>query len=215
MEAGKQYGAQRLHIFKSILGCLPPGRLLDLGAGHGDFSRAAVDLHWEAVALDARETRFPEDLRDRVEFRLEPVEELGWDPTEFDLILFLGLHYHLTFGMQDAVFAHCSGVPILLDTHFAVEGAETEFSPALSQWEAPEGIPGQVYGEMGAVPADERRNEGLLASFNNDSSFWPTRAGLREHLRRHGYSHVWEYQHPFASIQRTFFLAMPTHADRG
>jgi 2-polyprenyl-3-methyl-5-hydroxy-6-metoxy-1,4-benzoquinol methylase len=47
-------------IFESILAPLAPGKLLDLGAGKGNFSMSAASFGWEVTAVDVRTVRWPE-----------------------------------------------------------------------------------------------------------------------------------------------------------
>lgn len=47
-------------IFRQLLAPLRPGRMLDLGAGKGNFSLSAAELGWEVTAVDARTVRWPD-----------------------------------------------------------------------------------------------------------------------------------------------------------
>lgn len=47
-------------IFRALLSLLRPGRLLDLPAGKGNFSLMAVELGWQATAVDVRTVRYPD-----------------------------------------------------------------------------------------------------------------------------------------------------------
>ena len=69
--------ARRMQLFDALIGRFPEGRLVDLGAGHGQFSLRAADAGWSVTAVDARETRFPPD--DRITWvRQDVLQRFGW-----------------------------------------------------------------------------------------------------------------------------------------
>src|SRR5215204_7009458 len=49
--------ARRLELFRTLLAAFQPGRLVDLGSGHGRFAQEAVIRGWDATAVDARTER--------------------------------------------------------------------------------------------------------------------------------------------------------------
>jgi SAM-dependent methyltransferase len=179
----------------AMLGLFPSGRLIDLGSGHGQFAQMATDLGWEVTATDVRAERFPVD--DRITWRVEDIRDA--DVSGFDLILCLGLFYHLALPDQLDLLRRCAGTPIVLDTHVATGG------PApmkLSEMRTVGGYEGQLYKEP-----DQIKNP--TASWGNDTSFWPTPAELVRMLGQFGYS-VLSAQ-PFYLPTRSFFLCLPRH----
>ena len=48
------------NIFRALLALLSPGKMLDLGAGKGNFSLSAAELGWMVTAVDARTVRWPD-----------------------------------------------------------------------------------------------------------------------------------------------------------
>lgn len=50
----------RLAQFRQILRPLRPGRLVNLGTGHGKFAMLAEGLGWEVTGVDARTQRLPQ-----------------------------------------------------------------------------------------------------------------------------------------------------------
>ena len=185
---------RRYELFDALLGVFPPGRLVDLGAGHGQFSIRAADAGWDVTAVDARTERFPDD--DRVKWVQLDVRDA--DLSGYDLVLCLGLFYHLTLADQLAFLERAAGTPIILDTHLAT----AQPTHALSAPVTVQGYVGRLYSERGW----KRRP---TASWANDSSFWPRPKAFYRMLREHGYGAVFAGA-PWVTTDRTFFLCLPT-----
>lgn len=160
-----------------------PGRLLDVGAGHGAFAVLADELGWEVTAVDARSDRFPSvpsitwveaDLRD-------------FEIRDYDLICLLGILYHLELDDQLALLRRCAGTPTILDTH-TTERADISID-AYEGW-----------------LFHEERAE-ATASWENEQSFWPTRASLIAMLEDCGYRFVLQLE-PDYYPHRTFYLCL-------
>ncbi len=80
-------GTWRLEIADQLLSLFPPGRVIDLGAGHGLFSQLAADRGWDVTAVDARTERFPDD--DRIRWIRGDIRDV--EVSSFDVVLCLGL----------------------------------------------------------------------------------------------------------------------------
>ena len=182
---------RRSEIYQRMLDLFRPGRLADLGAGHGTFSRIAADRGWEVTAIDARTERFPDDPR----IRWMHADVRDADVTGQDLVVCLGLFYHLTLADQLDLLKRCAGTPLLIDTHLAV-GVSTH---ALSAEVSSEGYTGRLYQEVLSSP---------LASWENTSSFWPDRPSFQRMLDDNGYGVVLTAE-PWYLPDRTFFLCLP------
>lgn len=52
---------RRIEVFEQMLRFWCPGRLVDLGAGHGIFSQVAAAAGWSVTAIDVRPDRFPDN----------------------------------------------------------------------------------------------------------------------------------------------------------
>lgn len=180
-------------MFDSLLGVFPPGRLVDLGAGHGKFSMRAADAGWDVTAVDARSERFTDD--ERVAWVQEDVR--SFDAQGFDLILCLGLYYHLTLADQLELLRRASGVPMIIDTHVATKNP----THPLSRWTSVEGYKGRLYSEKGW-------QELPTASWGNTESFWPAREEFYRMLSENGYPVVMAGV-PWIVADRTFFLCLP------
>jgi hypothetical protein len=184
-------GDRRTDIYQRLLEQFRPGRLADLGAGHGTFSLLAADKGWTVTAIDARTERFPDDPR--VTWVHSDIRET--DLSGYDLIVCLGLFYHLTLADQLDLLKRCSGTPMIIDTHLAV-GVSTH---ALSKEVESNGYTGRLYDEVLSSP---------LASWVNEKSFWPNREGFWRMLEDNGYGIVLTVE-PWYLPDRTFFLCLP------
>jgi hypothetical protein len=187
----------RMHWFQRMLGILPVGSLVDLGAGHGAFSVAAAEAGWRVTALDARGDRYPEDPS--VDWRVGDVRDA--DLTGYDAIACLGLFYHLTIDDQLDLLSRCRGVPIILDTHVDND-RRSPFT--LSERVTLRGYQGRLFHE-----SDLSRS---TASWGNDQSFWPRPRALYRMLDAHSYDVL--TAHPWYLPTRTFFLCLPRGAGR-
>lgn len=181
----------RRRAFTQLVGLFPPGHLVDLGAGHGRFSRYAADLGWQVTAVDARTDRFPDDPRPRwVEADVRTV-----DLAAYDLVLCLGLFYHLDLDDQLDLLARAAGRPMIIDTHLDHGTHEHE----LSERQSPrEGYTGRFYREPRA----------LTSAVGNRASFWPTLPTFHRMLHEAGFPTVLTLE-PWIRGDRTFFLALP------
>lgn len=192
--ADEERSQRRLALFDQLLALVPAGRCVDLGAGHGKFSIRAREAGWDVVAVDARSERFPAD--EGIRFVHSDIR--SFDLTGFDLILCLGLFYHLTLGDQIDLLDRARGTPLMLDTHVATG----------------------VYGDPGALsePVQLDGYEGVhyiegdvndpLASWGNEQSFWHTPDSLVRLLTDHGFPVVLSAD-PWVAPDRRFFLAVP------
>jgi hypothetical protein len=182
-------GRRRIQIFQRLLGLFEPGRLIDLGAGHGKFSIAAANAGWDVTAVDARtERNATAPGVTWVEADVRGVELQG-----YDLVGCLGLFYHLTAEDQIDLLARCGGIPLIVDTHIA-NGLSTH---PLTEEVEQQGYTGRLYHE----------GTGLRSSWGNPQSFWPTPDSFHRMLGQAGYDLVLAVE-PWYLPDRTFFLAL-------
>lgn len=194
--ADENTGAHRYQWFDQMLGMFPPGRLIDLGAGHGAFSRRATDRGWQATALDARGDRYPDD-DPRVDWQVGDVRDV--DFSGYDLVVNLGLFYHLTLDDQLDLLGRTRGIPMILDTHVAND-RPVPMKRSLSKPVTLQGYTGRLYTEP-----DQTTNS--PASWGNDQSFWPRTRDLYAMLGAFGYDVLTAT--PWYLPSRTFFLCLP------
>jgi SAM-dependent methyltransferase len=183
-------GLRRREIFQQLLGLFRPGRLVDLGAGHGLFAIDSTRTGWQVVAVDARTER--NTAAPSVEWIESDIRSFQLDG--FDVIACLGLFYHLTVEDQVDLLRRSSGTPIIIDTHLA-NGLS---SHPLSETVELDGYRGRIFGE----------EEGYASSWGNASSFWPEPDSFYKMLDDMGYDVVATVE-PWYQPDRTFFLALP------
>jgi hypothetical protein len=188
--ASEDADRRRFQVFDALMSLFPPGKVIDLGAGHGKFARRASDMGWRTTAVDARTERFPDDPR--VEWRHEDVRVA--DVSGYDLILCLGLFYHLTVDDQLDLLGRCAGTPLVIDTHLDVGSGEFKLTKRRT-----------VRGYSGRFYAEPNR---LTSAWGNSESFWPTPESFHAMLRQHGYGVVTAAE-PAITPSRRFYLAIP------
>lgn len=180
---------RRHEAFGLLLGLFPPGRCVDLGTGHGSFARQAASLGWSVTGVDARTQRFPED--ERVTWLQADIREM--DLEEYDVVLCLGLFYHLTIDDQLDLLRRASGRPLIIDTHLD-HGSHAH---PLSEPVTIGGFKGRMYHEPGH----------LTSSWGNQESFWPDLPSFHCMLEENDYRAL--TFEPWLFSDRTFFLALP------
>ena len=149
----------------------------------------AAEAGWDVTAVDARtERNVPAAGVTWVEADVREV-----DVTGFDVVACLGLFYHLTAG-SDRSPRQVQGAPLIIDTHLA-NGLSTH---PLSEEVEELGFNGRWYHE----------GTGLLSSWRNPRSFWPTPESFHKMLDQAGYNLVLAVE-PWYLPDRTFFLALP------
>jgi hypothetical protein len=178
----------RLAIFSALLRYVKPHlpsmpQVIDLGCGHCLFLKAALDAGLDAVGIDARIDRVPS---------LMPVTKRTMQETDlspYDLILCLGLFYHLTCEDQVSMVRRFKGKFAIVDTHYGI-AIETEMTVDSESYR------GEVY----------REGTGLTSSFGNRESFWPVEKDL---VRMLGMNHSVLKWLPEHHPGRSFYLLLP------
>jgi SAM-dependent methyltransferase len=193
------------NIFRALVALLKPGRMLDLGAGKGNFSLSAARLGWKVTAVDARTVRWPDaetesdstdaDLIRTIRWVQADVREFPIEEGEYDLICVLGLLHHLEVADQVALLKRCSTMPTLLDTRIA---------KALVDIEGP--YEGMLIRERGETR--EERDAVPQASWGNPVSFQHTEESLLRLVLDCGYMKMMQMRPPHRP-DYTFYLCLP------
>lgn len=191
--------ARRIATYVDLLSRFRPGHLVDLGAGHGVFSKIAADLGWRVTAVDVRSARFPDD--DRITWVTQDVRTFD-RYADVDLVVNLGLWYHLTLADQRRLAARVAPRPMILDTHVArpelISYSDT-IHPRVTPLVRRSGFQGRYFSEEGLQGNN-------TASWGNDTSFWPTVPSLERQMWEAGYEVVEQISPPYLP-DRGFFVA--------
>jgi SAM-dependent methyltransferase len=194
------------NIFRALVALLKPGRMLDLGAGKGNFSLSAAQLGWQVTAVDARTVRWPHadaesdpavaDLIRTIRWVQADVREFPIEPGEYDLVCILGLLHHLEVADQVSLLKRCSTMPTLLDTRIAKGIVDVE-GPY-------EGMLIREHGET-----REERDAVPQASWGNPLSFQHTEESLLRLVLDCGYVKMMQMRPPHR-VDYTFYLCLPS-----
>jgi 2-polyprenyl-3-methyl-5-hydroxy-6-metoxy-1,4-benzoquinol methylase len=195
----------KYQIFHNLISLFKPGKMLDLGAGKGNFSLAAAKLGWEVTAVDARTVRWPDPETEEDPDHAELIRSIRWVqadvrgfPTrsgEYDLICILGLLHHLEMDDQIELLKRCSDTLTLLDVRIAPEVVIRE---------------GPYEGEYKSEPGEtrEERDQIPQAAWGNEVSFRHTEESLVRLARDCGYSKVMPMKPPHR-LDYMFYLCLP------
>lgn len=197
------------NIFRALVGPLKPGRMLDLGAGKGNFSLSAAQMGWQVTAVDARTTRWPDAEQESdpeiarlirgIQWVQSDVREFAIAPGDYDLICILGLLHHLEIADQIKLLRRCAGTLLLIDTRIAASNLDRE-GPY-------EGMVIREHGED-----REARDAVPTAAWGNATSFRHTEESLVRLLRDSGFPQVMMMRPPHRR-DYTFYLALPRNED--
>jgi SAM-dependent methyltransferase len=197
------------NIFKGLIALLQPGRMLDLGAGKGNFSVAAAQLGWKVTAVDARTVRWPDpdtepdpalaNVIRTIHWVQADVREFPIKPEQYDLICILGLLHHLEVTDQVSLLKRCSAVPTLLDTRIA-KAVVDEVGP----------YDGMLVREIGQTR--EERDAKPQNGWGNPVSFRHTEESLLRLIMDCGYIKMLQMRPPHRA-DYTFYLCLPAPAE--
>jgi SAM-dependent methyltransferase len=190
-----------LQVAQDIMGGPLEGRrILDLGAAEGLFAVEMALQGAEVVAVEGRQAhvekaRFAKDALDlaNLEVVCDDVRNLSRERYgEFDLVLCLGILYHLdapdVLKLVDEVAGVCRRA-LIIDTHYSLHPkVEIEYA-GRSYW-------GRRYVEHDPSSSPAEREMELRASLDNPQSFWLTRPSLWNLLSHAGFSSVFEVRVP-------------------
>ncbi len=194
----------KLTIFRALLPSLKPGKMLDLGAGKGNFSLAAARLGWEVTAVDARTVRWPDLEAEKDRERAKLVRAIRWVQAdvrefsiggEYDLICILGLLHRLEVDDQIKLLTRCSDTLTLLDVRVAPEIAVTE-----GPYEG-------KYHRQGGETREER-DQIPQAAWGNEFGFRHTEESLLRLVQDCGYSKMMSMRPPHRE-DYTMYLCLP------
>jgi hypothetical protein len=163
---------------------LPPEpRVVDLGCGHCLFLKLAIEVFGARCSgIDARPDRVP----DGMPVSIGRVQDADLSP--YDLILCLGILYHMTIEDQVALVGRFEGKPAIVDTHY---GKPEEWLKV-----GDEVYNGSTY----------REGNKLTSSFGNRESFWLAEPDLVKMLSANHDVVKWLPEH---HPGRSFYVMLP------
>lgn len=192
---------QVVQVAADLLGApLRGARVLDLAAHEGMFAIELARRGASVVAVEIREEHvakmhFARDALglEGMEVRRDDVRNVSAERYgEFDLVLCLGILYHLDapslFGLVERMAGLCRRAAIV-DTHFSLEAAERFEHRGGFYW-------GRSVWEHDPAATAEERARAHGASFDNPESVWLTKPSLFNLLRRAGFTSVLEARVP-------------------
>ena len=175
-------------------------RVLDLACLEGLYAVELARHGAEVVGIEGREAniakaQFAKEVLglQRLALQQDDVRNLSRRKHgEFDVVLCLGILYHLdapdVFAFLEAIGEVCRGFA-LVDTHVSLAAEKSSVYKGKQYW-------GRAYREHapGASPAE--KSQRLWASLDNPESFWFTRASLYNALAHAGFTTVHECHMP-------------------
>jgi SAM-dependent methyltransferase len=183
-------------------------RAADLGCLEGGFSLALAQRGVETLGIEARRRNLAKArlLREHFElpnlnFELGDVKEFRRQSKgEFDIVLALGILYHLDRPMEWLKqIAETTRRVLILDTHYApaFEEERKRLDPTLPLGPLVnmDNFQGRWFREYGD---DADREHQLWASYSNQRSFWMTKESLLLNLLYAGFPLVFE-QHDYSA----------------
>jgi SAM-dependent methyltransferase len=180
-------------------------RILDVACGEGVYAIEAALRGAEVLALDARTERMQKGSRAaerlglaNVRFEQNDVRQISAaSHGQFDIILFLGILYHLdvpdVFQVVENLHRMCRRM-VIIDTHVCLHPRrEVEHKGRVYQ--------GCEYREHLDHDPEPIRRGRLLASLDNTLSFWFTRKSLIGLLRDTGFTSILECHAPLEALK--------------
>lgn len=165
-------------------------KAVDLGCGHCKFSDIASVFFKSVYSVDSRTVRVPSVLPGNVNYIQDNAVE--HDLKNYDVIICLGLLYHLTAEEQIHILTKALGKELIIDTHMSIFGNEV----------VSEGYRGMYYKEADNVT---QMMNNPKASTTTLQSFWFHEIEFERMLFDIGYSTIIKYT-PEHYPNRTFML---------
>lgn len=175
-------------------------QLFDFGCAEGVYAIEAALRGARVQAFDARDERMEQGRAaagrlalSKLAFHREDIRDItAGTHGEADVVLLLGILYHLDTGDFFRVLRNvhdlCRGF-VIIETRIALEGSETITHDGVE-------YRGVRVREHASNDSRQERDRRLLASIDNEHSFWPTRGSLFAALDQAGFTSVCECHVP-------------------
>ncbi len=171
-------------------------RILDLGCLDGMFSIEFAQHGAETIGVEVREANikkaiFCKDVLNlkNLEFRQDDARNISLESYgTFDAIICSGLLYHLTapdaIGLISKMHSMSKKL-VIIDTLISLIPKEKYSKHDSEYW-------GLTYQEHNANDTEAEKQKRLLASIDNNSSFWFTRPSLVNIINKTGFTSIYE-----------------------
>lgn len=175
-------------------------RILDLASHEGLYSIELAQHGATVVGIEGREAnlekaQFAKKVLSlsNLDFFLDDVRNLSQEKYgEFDVVLCLGILYHLdapdVFIFLERIAEVCRHFTVI-DTHISLSPKKLFIYKGQKYW-------GKNYREHFPFTSLEQRKKALWASLDNPNSFWFTRRSLYNFLSEVGFTSVYECHNP-------------------
>jgi SAM-dependent methyltransferase len=177
------------HVLRTLVRRKPGATLVDLGAGTGQFARIASRLGYAVTAVDAR-ARWTVDGEAAGDKQPPTHDPIRWiradlrslhDLAMFDVVLAVGVLYHLPLADQLSLLRRTAGRPLVIDTElFDAASIPRDRAWRFRQVISQEGYGGATCQETGHA----------WSSAGDAESFWFTEASILDAFRDSGRTEV-------------------------
>jgi hypothetical protein len=184
-------------VSDSVRKPLSESRILDLASLEGDFSAEFAFRGAEVLGVEGRRTNIERAAArfslPNLRFVQDDVRNISREKYgEFDVVLCLGILYHLDapdcFKLLEAIAEVCIDITII-DTHISLTRDE------IVKYKGHE-YRGRLYTEYSREPTPEQTEKSTWASIGNLRSFWPTKPSLVNAIVDAGFNSVYECLYP-------------------
>lgn len=178
-------GRHRTQTFRSFfeyLGLKPGAKVVDLGAGPCIFAKLVQEKGLDVTAVDGRTERLPSD-EELGSIKFVQADVRDFDLSGFDLIMILGLLYHLEVSDQKALLERC------INAKWVIVDTQVHF-PELVCTSQPERFGPVVRTDSGYEGIEFQEANNPMAALGNPKSFWHTEASLLRLFEDSGFRHA-------------------------
>lgn len=181
-------------------------KVIDLACGEGVYAIEFALQGATVTAVDGRDARLNDGVKIKNDLKLDSLDFIVGDvrtinefvDTTFDTVLFLGIQYHLdvpdVFNVLSGLYELCDGI-LIIDTHVSLD-------PDSCVVHDGHRYDGHFFREHSERDSYEMKASRVLASLDNNQSFWFTIESLVRLLKVTGFTSVVECHVPEAHSRK-------------